>query len=298
MTTEFLPDTAEYPSASVATVDVAAQTHAGHVRANNEDSHLVVRFGRFLEALDTSLPPGCVPDFSEQEGYGLLVADGVGGHAAGEVASRTAVSTLIELALDTPDWILLPGEREREQVLERFRRRYRLVDVTLRAEAAADPALHGMRTTMTVACTLGREFIFAHVGDSRAYLLRGADLRQLTRDHTLTQELVDAGGLAPDEVRTHIFRHVLTRALGGTDAIAAADVGHGTLADGDQLLLCTDGLTEMVRPAAIAETLRSAPSARAACDALVDAALAAGGKDNVTVALARFRFTPADRPAT
>jgi protein phosphatase len=290
-------ETADYTSPPPTVVDVAGMSHTGLVRPNNEDSFHVTRFGRFLQTVVSNLPPGDVPALAADDGYGLLVADGAGGHAGGEVASRMAISTLIDLVLDTPDWILLLDERERERVMTRFRRRCRLVDVSLRAAAVADPALHGMRTTMTLVCAVGGEYFLAHVGDSRAYLLRGADLSQLTRDHTLVQELVDAGRTTADEARSHVFRHALTRALGGSGPVESADVSHGILADGDQLLLCTDGLTELVPTLAIADTLRSAPSARAACEALVDAALRAGGKDNVTVVVARFGpLPPADDP--
>jgi serine/threonine protein phosphatase PrpC len=293
MTNQLEQDTAEYPLPTTTTVDLAALTHAGKVRQNNEDVYLVARYGRFLQTLLTNLPPGCVPDRSDEGGYGLVVADGVGGHAGGEVASRLAVSTLIRLALDTPDWILLPGDREREQVMERFRQRYRLTDVVLQAEASVDPALAGMRTTMTVACNLGPDMVLAHVGDSRAYLLRGTDFRQLTRDHTLVQELADAGGISPDQIKNHVFRHVITRALGGEGGLAEADIRRVVLADGDQVLLCSDGLTEMVETATIADTLRAAATAREACEALVELALEGGGKDNVTVVLARYKFESA-----
>src|SRR5262249_9707418 len=128
-----------------------------------------------------------------------------------------------------------------------------------------------------------------HVGDSRAYLLRGDDLHRLTHDHTLAQALADIGVISADEVVTHRFRHVLTRHLGGPKPVKA-DVQQARLADGDQVLLCTDGLTLMLDDAAIARILREANSAQEACQALIDAALKEGGRDNVTVALARYRF--------
>src|SRR5262249_27286071 len=156
--------------------------------------------------------------------YGLLVADGVGGKTAGEVASRLAASTLLNLILDTPDWILLASDEEAERVMERIRRRDDLVDAVLRAEAGADPALHGLATTPHVAGSIGTLLILGHVGDSRAYLLRGDEFRQLTSDHTLAQELVDRGGMSPEVAVTHAFRHILTRALGGTMTRAKVDV--------------------------------------------------------------------------
>jgi PPM family protein phosphatase len=273
-----------------AQVDLAALSHPGKVRPNNEDHFLVVRFHRALQTLLTNLPEGLVPLRAEEAGYGLVVADGLGGMAAGEVASRSAIGTLINLALATPDWVLTGGGPEVERVMRRMAERYRRVDAALREQAAADPGLAGMGTTMTLACSLGADLVLAHVGGSRAYLLRGGTLHPLTRDHTLVQELVDRGVVRPEQAARHPFRHVLTRALGGAGGEIDAEVQRVALADGDQLLLCTDGLTDMVDPAAIGATLRGAASSNDACQALVELALQEGGKDNVTVVLARYRF--------
>jgi PPM family protein phosphatase len=305
MSTHHDPDTAEHPTQSFppgtpapppaalrAQVDLGALSHPGNVRPSNEDYYLVVRVGRALQTLLTNLPPGHVPDRSEEEGYGLLVADGMGGHAAGEVAARLAVNALVNLVLDQPDWILRAGERENERLLQRMARRYRQVDELLRREAEKDLNLWGMGTTLTVACILGDTLFVGNLGDSRAYLHRGADLHRLTRDHTLAQMLADTGSIRPEEVTTHRFRHVLTRCLGGSEGVVEADVQQVRLSDGDQVLLCTDGLTDLVDDAAIAAVLQGAGAASAACEALVELALGRGGRDNVTVVLARYRFAP------
>jgi protein phosphatase len=181
---------------------------------------------------------------------------------------------------------------EIERVMQRMTERYRRVDAALREEARADPGLAGMGTTMTLACSLGADLILAHVGDSRAYLLRGGALHSLTRDHTLVQELVDRGVVRPEQAAQHPFRHVLTRALGGSGGEIEAEVQHLLLADADQLLLCTDGLTDMVDATTIGAILQSAASSDDACQALVELALQNGGKDNVTVVLARYRSAP------
>jgi protein phosphatase len=271
-------------------VDLAALSHPGLVRRANEDHYLIMRFGRTLETVQTSLPADQLPARFEEVGYGLLVADGIGGAAAGERASRTAISTLVSLILHTPDWILSDEAAETEQVLQRLAERYRQIDAALREEAGSYPDLAGMGTTMTLACSLGASAVLGHVGDSRAYLLRGGALHQLTRDHTFVQALVDLGQLSAEEAGRHRLRHVLTRALGGRARSFEGDFQRAWLADGDQLLLCTDGLTNMVDDAAIAAVLRGASSSEEACRALVAAALEKGGKDNVTVALARYRF--------
>jgi protein phosphatase len=273
-----------------AQVDVAALSHQGLVRGANEDHYLVVRFSRTLETLLTSLPPDQVAARSDEVGYALLVADGVGGAAAGELASRTALSTLVGLVLRTPDWILSDDERDTEQVMERMADRYRRIHAALQEEGRGDPNLTGMGTTMTLACSLGASLVIGHIGDSRAYLFRGGRLLQLTRDHTWVQALMDLGELTAEDAARHPMRHVLLRSLGGRERSVEGDFQRAWLANGDQILLCTDGLTNMVDDAAIAAVLGGAASADEACRALVDAALEGGGRDNVTVALARYRF--------
>jgi protein phosphatase len=269
-------------------VDVAALSDPGLVRPNNEDHYLVVRFGRTLDRLLTNLPEGRLRARSEEVGYGLLVADGVGGHAGGEVASALAIRALIELTLRTPDWVFGTGELQSERLQERMAERYRQVDAALRDKAEANPRLHGMGTTMTLGCSTGNRLVIGHVGDSRAYLFRKNTLHQLTKDHTLVQCLVDAGQITPEQARNHPSRHVLTRMLGGHQDGIEGDFQHLELDDGDQLLVCTDGLTDMVSNKEIADVLKSATSAAAACDALLNLALDNGGKDNVTVLVARY----------
>jgi serine/threonine protein phosphatase PrpC len=271
-------------------VDLAAQSHPGRVRPANEDHYLVMRFSRSLETLLTSLPPDLVPARSDEVGYGLLVADGVGGAAAGETASRLAIATLISHVLQTPDWIMSEEAPDVEQVIGRFAERYRSIHAALRAQGSADPSLAGMGTTMTLAFSFGASVVIGHVGDSRVYLFRRGQLHQLTRDHTYVQALVDLGQVSAEEAARHPLRHVLTRSLGGSERATEGDFQSALLADGDQLLLCTDGLTNMVNNETICRLLGGAGTADEACRALVSAALDGGGKDNVTVALARYHF--------
>src|SRR5262249_26788248 len=158
---------------------------------------------------------GTLRDVEVEIGYGMLVADGVGGMAGGEIASRMGVTTLIQLALDTPDWVLLPGQAEGRRILDRMTDRFRNIDQVCLAERASKPELAGMGTTMTLTVIIGRELLIAHVGDSRAYLFRGGKLDQLTRDHTTVQDYMDAGFIQPREVSNLPYRHALSRALGG-----------------------------------------------------------------------------------
>jgi protein phosphatase len=299
------PDTEEYevppapgprpptPLSSVVQIDVAGRSHAGKVRPNNEDHFLIVRFGRFLAALQTNLPADQVPARFEDDGYGLVVADGMGGPAAGEEASRLAITTLVNLVLTTPDWILRAEDPAlAEAIMHRAAERFRQVNQALVEEAELDPELHGFGTTMTLAANVGRNLVIAHIGDSRAYVFRRGKLHQLTRDHTIVRELYEAGLITQAQLATHHLRHVITRHLGAAKG-AKADAQQLTLENGDCLLLCTDGLTEMLSSQEIAAILANSATPEAICGTLIDRALAAGGKDNVTVLVARYRITEA-----
>jgi protein phosphatase len=274
-------------------VDIAALSDPGKVRSNNEDHYLVSCFERSLETLLTNLPEGEVPSRFTEVGYGMVVADGMGGAAAGEVASRLAIRTLINLVLHTPDWIMRLGDAEAREVLHRMIDRYRLVDEVLRSRAESDATLAGMGTTMTLAASIGHDLILAHIGDSRAYLLRDDELHQLTRDHTLVQGLVDLGVIRWDQAAAHNLKHVLTRVLGASADQMGADAERVFLADEDQVLLCTDGLSDMVSPATITAILKESKSSEAACRSLVEKALENGGRDNVTIVVAKYRLPSA-----
>jgi len=277
-------------------VDVAGLSHPGHVRPNNEDHFYVARFGRFLETLGTNLPRNELSRRYEETGFGMVVADGIGGSAAGEVASRLAISTLVHLALATPDWIMrLDEDLLDKEVKLRAKERYRQIGEVMAEQAQDDPSLRGFGTTMTMALSLGKDLLVVHIGDSRAYLLRRGALHQLTRDHTLAQALVEGGVITPQEVSTHRMRHVLTKSLGATSGAKDPDIQEIRLQDGDGMLLCTDGLTEMVPEPTIAAIMGREETAEEACRRLVDEALKAGGKDNVTVIVARYAL-PQEEP--
>jgi len=270
-------------------VDLGAISHQGHVRENNEDSYLVMRFGRSLENLLTNIDPDLLDQSHFMSGYGMLVADGMGGMAGGEVASRLALTKLIELIIDTSDWTLaLNRQRDVTTVLERMTERFFDIDDVLRKEANNDQTLRGMGTTLTVAGAMGNDLIIGHVGDSRAYLLRGDSFQQLTTDHTLAQALIDAGVASRDDPASRSMRHVLTAAVGSLGEQVDPQVQRLKLSVGDQLLLCTDGLTEIVDDEIIAQIIRESDSAQNACQALVDLALASGGPDNITIVIAHF----------
>ena len=270
-------------------VDIGALSHQGHVRENNEDSYLVIKFGRSLDNVLTNLDEELLERSYCMTGYGMLVADGMGGMAAGEVASRLALSKVIELIVDTSDWTLaLQREKDVKTVLSRMTDRFLQVDDTLRKEVDNDASLQGMGTTLTVAGAMGNDLVIGHVGDSRAYLFREGNLQQLTTDHTLAQALIDAGVANRDDPASRSMRHVLTAAVGSLGSQVEPQVQLCKLRAGDALLLCTDGLTETVEDETIAQVLGQGKPAQAACQDLVNLALASGGGDNITVVLAKF----------
>jgi len=276
-------------------VDLAAQSHQGHVRDSNEDHYLAVRITRSLETVLTNLGEGVLPKRFDETAYGMLVADGMGGMAAGEIASRTALLRLMDLVVQTPDWIMKMNQRDgAATIIRRMTHRFRQIDNDLREQGESNQSLQGMGTTLTVTVSLGTDLFLSHIGDSRAYLLREGELHQLTKDHTLAQALIEAGIARADDISTRAMRHVLTAALGSTGERTDPQVQRLHLSDGDQLLLCTDGLTEMVADNDIAALLTDANSSQAACQGLIDLALAGGGKDNITVVLARYRFRQTD----
>lgn len=282
------------PFSSRVNVELFGMSDKGHVRAQNEDHFLIVRAGRAVETVLTNLHedetlPG---ELFEESGYGMVVADGVGGSSAGEIASRQAIYTFLSLALHTPDWQFRWGPKEKNTVMWRMKDRFRRVNAALLRDAAANASLSGMCTTMTAAVTLGNDLIVGHIGDSRAYMLHHGKLVKLTRDHTVAERLVLDGIHTPNDPLVLELRGLLFQALGSREGECNPEVNDYLLSDEDQLLLCTDGLTDMVDEAKIESVLNSADSAKSSCRTLVELALENGGHDNVTVIVARYSFPP------
>ncbi len=243
----------------------AGTSDVGRKRAHNEDAFLL-------------LP--------EEQLY--CVADGMGGHASGEVAARLAVEEMAEFfrttgADDEATWPY-PIDPARSYDENRLLTAVKVANLRIHERARTDERLHGMGTTLVAASVPpeGGGALIAHVGDSRAYLFRGDALRQLTEDHSLLNDYRRSRQLTPEEIEAFPHKNVIVRAL-GMDPEVEVDLVHQPLEPGDVLLLCSDGLTGMVPDARIAELLRGARGdARRASQALVDAANAAGGADNVT----------------
>lgn len=265
----------------------AALTHEGRQRERNEDTV-------FQKVLDL---PG-------EEPTGLfVVADGVGGQLAGHIASYWAVETiknsLADLIAHKDPRATNRFDKDELLRMQAAANGVNVDDLRERVAAAVDDAnwtvyqyaqhkpdvARNAGSTVCMALAQGRQLVIANVGDSRAYILRNGRLHQITRDHSVVQRMVDAGQLEPDAVSTHPQRHLIYRSL-GLSASVKPDILTLELADGDYLLLCTDGLWEMVpNTGMIARIIRTAPSVEVACQRLVDTANAAGGHDNIGVVL-------------
>jgi serine/threonine protein phosphatase PrpC len=279
----------EFLSATVK-VDFGGISHTGKVRLINEDHYMITRLGRDQEMLLTNLPKGDVPEHFQESGYAMVVADGMGGAARGDEASRLAISTLAHLGLQFGKWNLRINKEIAREVSDRAARFYQRVGEAVIEEGRKDPSKTGMGTTLAGAFSAGSDLFVCSVGDSRVYLFRRGRLLPLTRDQTYAQLLADIGQIPQHEVASHHLRHILTDAIGVGSGKVNVKVRHVPLLDEDMLLLCTDGLTDMVDEEEIEAVLMRGLSAQDACQTLVDLALEHGGKDNVTVLLAKYEI--------
>ena len=243
------------------------KTDEGKQRTNNEDSYLT----------------------NDHLGF-YAVADGIGGHEGGEVASRLAMEALSgilrERFMSTWSSAAPDAPTEEDRNLTSLRDAVAFANTTILQAAARDPSLAGMGTTLTAVLLRSRTAFFVHVGDSRAYLFHNGTLKQLTNDHSLVAEQMRAGLITPEQARISPYRHVITRSV-GIHPDAHADLGKFTVERNDILLLCTDGLTEMVKNDEI-ERILSSETSSASAENLIDRANDNGGVDNVTVVVVRI----------
>jgi serine/threonine protein phosphatase PrpC len=262
-------------------------TDPGRVRPSNEDQFLVAELTKAMRVQYASLPQPKT-QYAEERGYLFIVADGMGGHAAGEQASALAVQSIEAFALNTLKWFFRLKGAEDQDILKEFQTALQQADATVCREAAQHPELAGMGTTVTIAYSVGSRLFLVHVGDSRCYLFRGSQLHRLTHDHTLVEEMIQRGQIQPEEAAHHRLRHVITNAVGGHEPGVKVECHRLELEPDDTLLLCSDGLTEMVPDDRITAVLRAEQEPRTACERLVAEANELGGKDNVSVIVARF----------
>ena len=235
-------------------MDYSAKSDIGKVRSTNQDS-----------VFAAAQPVGALPSL-------FIVADGMGGHKAGDFASGYTVRCVTAYAEET-------GEEEPCRILQGGMQR---ANRELNTMAREDYDKRGMGTTMVAAVIGGHEMYVANVGDSRLYLYRGGIMIQITEDHSYVQEMVADGQLTREEARVHPQKNVITRAVGAMDDLRV-DFFHVTLEDGDGVLLCSDGLTNMVEDQRIGEILSAQGSAEEKAQKLIDEANDAGGTDNVSV---------------
>ena len=252
----------------------SAETDAGLRKTTNEDCF----WNRSATQID--------PNLLARLGAIYAVADGVSGHAGGEVASRIAIDTL-RMYYVLPHVSIPLEDRLRNVFLEAHRR--------IEEYAKKHPEYHGMGTTLTACALHDGRMIYAHVGDSRLYLIRSEsrEIRQLTRDHTLVNRYIAEGKLTPEEAAEE-DSNVLDQALGCVPRLRVESGEYADLAPGDFLLLCSDGLTDMVSDAKIRDIVLGSPGIEDACHRLILKANQAGGKDNVTVVLVAIEKTAQD----
>lgn len=262
-------------------------TDRGQVRPTNEDQFLVATLYKALQVQQTSLA-GSESRHSSDRSHLFIVADGMGGEAAGEKASAMALDYVENYVLETLQWFACCRPSDEDKVLTEFTKALSQAHVQVRREAEEQPKLRGMGTTVTLAYSLNEVLFVAHVGDSRCYLLRDKHLHRLTQDHTLVEDMVRSGAVAPADAPKHRWRHVITSSVGGNSPEIRVDVHRLHLQAGDQVMLCSDGLTNMVSGDEIVGVLESEQRPEEACRKLVALANEKGGKDNITVVIARY----------
>jgi protein phosphatase len=261
-------------------VEVFGKTDLGRARDHNEDRFLVADLTRKAASLQ--------PDVRKHDigprGTLLVVADGMGGAAAGELASEMATDTIYSHLVRT--W-----NQEDEATPQRFAYRLKeaveVANASIHAHAKAHPEVKGMGTTTTAAGVLNDHLYLTQVGDSRAYLVRGGQAHQITKDQSLMQRLVEAGELTEEEAAQSERRNIILQAL-GPDPKVKVDLTHQEVRQGDVLVLCSDGLSGQVKKEEIAEIVTAASDLSAACEQLIALANERGGPDNITVVVARF----------
>ncbi|HEY5960533.1 MAG TPA: PP2C family serine/threonine-protein phosphatase, partial [Polyangiaceae bacterium] len=246
-------------------------------REHNEDNFLIADLSRKTRSL-------LVPDRDQTvgpRGNVMGVCDGMGGAAAGEVASQLAVDIIYEILCADP------APEGHDELAKRLVQAVEEAGVRIFSEARADRSRRGMGTTATIAALLDERLFLAQVGDSRAYILRNGQLVQVTRDQSLVTQLIEAGQLTEEEAETFEHNNIILQALGTADSVQV-DLTYVDLRRGDRIMLCSDGLSGMIRSDEIRQVLLSFADPLQACRELTDRANAAGGHDNITVIVADF----------
>jgi protein phosphatase len=271
-------------------ISVFGKTDVGRAREHNED--------RFLVADLTRRIPSLAQEVREHEigakGTLMVVADGMGGAAAGEVASEMATDVIYDHLVST--WLAERHEGSR-QFAFRLKEAIEIANAHIHGHAQRHTQLRGMGTTVTAAGVLGPAVFLAQVGDSRAYLVRKGETRQLTKDQSLTRQLVESGQISEAEAETSLRRNIILQALGPSPTVDV-DLTRQQIRKGDTLVLCSDGLSGVVSPEEIGETVARSHDSSIACDDLIELANSRGGPDNITAIVARFDGSGLREPRT
>jgi PPM family protein phosphatase len=266
-------------------IDAHGVTHPGKVRRDNQDHYLLCSLRRQVVVRGSSIPEAeTLVGASERLASLVMVADGVGGAAGGETASRVALTGVARYVTRSLRCYYRSSDED-EDFEDALRQGARECHEDLRRRAEEDPDYRGMATTLTLYLGVWPRAYLLQVGDSRCYLLRDGKLAQITRDQTMGQAMVDAGVMKPEQVAGTRLEHTLTSSIGGRHT--EPTVTRFAMSWGHVLLLCSDGLTRHVSDERIGEVLRSMTSARQACETLLQDALEGGGSDNITVVVGR-----------
>lgn len=287
------PDSGGLPAG---TLNAFGMTDVGRKRKNNQDQFLIAELHKSMRVCESSLPEFANSDlFGGSRGQLLVVADGMGGHAAGGRASSVALDHLIGQFLNRMHWFLETDRTvdpdSEAQYTDALKTMLHDVHAKILAESASNQSHRGMGTTLTMAHIVWPVAYIIHAGDSRCYRIRQGICEQLTTDHTLARQMVEAGGLLPEEEAGSRWSNVLWNVLGGSgEKVLNVDLSRHDLVDGDTLLLCSDGLSRYLTTAIIGEVVQENPTdVQTICHRMISMANAAGGEDNITVVASTLR---------
>ncbi len=276
----------------LAKITSAGRTDIGKKRDNNQDQFLIADLNKSMLVQSTSLNLEAQSRlYGMSHGKLLMVADGMGGHQGGNRASRMAIDLLINQLLNSMHWFSSneTDETEREAgFVEDLKKLMQHAHAAIEQEARAEVGKRGMGTTLTVAYVIWPWMYVLHAGDSRCYIQREGELRQLTRDHTVSNQLIEKGGMTAEEANNSRWSNVLYNALGAGAAEVVPEVHKVGLRPGDAIVLCTDGLYRHIRDNEIRDLLEVELDPTESCRSLVELANFRGGLDNITVVVARL----------
>jgi serine/threonine protein phosphatase PrpC len=282
-------------------IELHAKSDVGRVRRGNEDNFLILDLtaGRAWTGTQGSESPEELHRFDlGEKGLVLVVSDGMGGALAGDVASRMAVETVREMLIETDAEEQAPGADGDKSLVDFLRHATVYANLAIHHRSQEDTRCAGMGATFTGAAIKDDMLDLVQVGDSRAYVMRGEQIKLATKDQSLVQQLVDVGQISEAEAETHMFRNVILQALGAQSELTPV-TGRLRLRRGDILLLCSDGLSGKLRAEDMRRIIEDAKGdLAAASNALIDEANERGGEDNITVVLARFTGDNLQEPAS